>query len=253
MIMFSDNPQSIIKAFMLSKLSGDTVMSENGSNLLLFSGNSVINSDSFNLWELEQQYKKSFYRSVDWLHTHKGNELMLVLYKALRHSSESKHSVIFKALEDAFMQGIDYCLQGASSNCKKLNNLCSEVNHEVYRMLGFIRFKPAGEKCLVAKPLLYHDTADLILREFQDRYPHHRIVIITEEHSIAIESGRIFDVDKRDYEKYLCEDIYDSVWEEYYKSQYIEPRKNIKLAAAKIPKKYWDWMPEGKILKSEEK
>jgi hypothetical protein len=62
----------------------------------------------------------------------------------------------------------------------------------------------------------------------------------------------LFDIASEAYKKYLKEDIYDSVWEEYYKSQYIEPRKNIKLAAAKIPKKYWDWMPEGKILKGEE-
>jgi len=64
--------------------------------------------------------------------------------------------------------------------------------------------------------------------------------------------NNILDVSSDDYEKYLKEDIYDSVWEEYYKSQYIEPRKNMRLAAAKIPKKYWDWMPEGKTLKSEE-
>lgn len=252
MIMFTDKPQSIIKAFMLSKLSGDTVISESSSNLLLFSGDAVISTDSYDLWELGQQYKKNFYRNVDWLHTHKGNELMLIVHKALRHSSATKHSIIFKAIEDAFTKGIDYCLQGVSSHSRKLRSLCSEVNHEVYRMIGFIRFKPAGEKCLVARPLLYHNTADLILREFQGRYPNHRVVIITEAHSMAIENGRIFDVEKTDYEKFIAEDIYDSVWEEYYKSQYIEPRKNMRLTASKIPKKYWDWMQEGKILKSEE-
>lgn len=252
MIMFSDNPQSILKAFLLSKLTGDTIITEGSSNLLLFSGDAVINTDSYDLNELAQQYKVSFFRSTDWLHTHKGNELMHVIYKALRHSSERKYSIIFRAIEDAFGKGIDYCLQGASTHSKKLRSLCSDVNHEVYRMIGFIRFKPAGERCLVARPLLYHDTADLILRQFQSRYPNHRIVIITADHSRAIENGHIFDVNDADYEKYLQEDIFDSVWEEYYKSQYIEPRKNMQLAASKIPKKYWDWMQEGKILKSEE-
>lgn len=252
MIMFSDNPQSVLKAFMLSKITGDTVITEGSSSLLLFSGDAVINTDSYDLEELALQYKEQYGRSADWLHTYKGNELMHVIYKALRHCSESKYSTIFKAVEDAYTKGIDYCLQGASLHCKKLHSLSSDVSHEVYRMLGFIRFKPAGDKCLVAKPLLYHDTTDMILREFQDRYPRHRIVIISGPHSKAIENGRIFDVDKSAYEKFLKEDIYDTVWEEYYKSQYIASRKNTKLAAAKIPKKYWDWMPEGKILKSEE-
>lgn len=251
MIMFSDNPQSIIKAFILSRLTGDTVMTEGCSSLLLFSGNAVINSDSYDLAELARQYTEHFSRNTGWLHTYKGNELMMIIHKALRHCSENKHAIIFKAVEDAFTKSIDYCLQGASVHCRKLRSLESEVNHEVYRMMGFIRFKPAGEKCLVARPLLRHDTVDLILREFQKRYPGHRIVIIAGSRSKAIENGILFDVESYAYEKYLGEDIYDNLWEEYYKSQYIEPRKNIRLASANIPKRYWDWMPEGKILKSE--
>lgn len=252
MIIFSNNPQSVIKAFMLSRITGDTIITEGSSDLLLFSGDAVINTDGYSLEELELQYKEHFHRNTDWLHTHKGNELMLVIYKALRHSSDGKYSVIFKAVEDAFTKGIDYCLQGASVHCKKLRSLYNDVIHEVYRMMGFIRFKPAGEKCLVAKPLLQYDTVDMILQGFQGRYPNHRVVIIGNESSRAIENGCIFDVNEADYEKFIKEDIYDSVWEEYYKSQYIEPRKNMRLAAAKIPKKYWDWMQEGKILKSEE-
>jgi len=236
MIMFSDSPQSILKAFILSKLSGDTVITEGSSNLMLFSGDAVINTDSFHLSGLTQQYKESFHRNVDWLHTQKGDELMYVIHLALLHSSESKYSIIFKAVEDAFTKGIDYCLQGVSNRSNKLRSLCNDVNHEVYRMLGFIRFKPAGENCLAAKPLLYHDTVDLILREFQSRYPNHRIVLITNERSRAIENNKIFDVNKADYENFIREDIYASVWEEYYKSQYIEPRKNMQLAASKIPK-----------------
>ena len=171
MIMFSDDPQSILKAYMLSKLTGDTVIAEDSSDLLFFSGAAVIDTVGYELQALSRQYKESFHRNVDWLHTHKGNELMLIIYKALRHSSDCKHSIIFKALEDAFSKGIEYCLQGASIQSKKLNSLCREVNHEVYRMVGFIRFKPAGDMCLDARPLLYHATVDLILREFRAGIP----------------------------------------------------------------------------------
>ncbi len=251
MIMFSDDPQSILKAYMLSRLTGDTVITEGSDDLMFFSGDAVISTDSYDLYELAQQYKGTFFRNTDWLHTYRGNELMSIIYNALRHSSRDKYSVIFKAVEDAFNKGIEYCLKGASVNSKRLNSLCREVNHEVYRMMGFIRFKPAGEKCLVAEPLLFHDTVDLILREFQGRYPNHRVVILSDSGSKAVENGKVFEVRKEDYQKYLKDDIYDDLWEEYYKSQYIEPRKNMRLASAKIPKKYWDWMQEGKILKSE--
>jgi len=252
MIIFSSNAESIIKAYMLSKLTGDSIASEGGEGLLLFCGDAVIHSDNYVLEDIIKQFKADLGRDADWLNGSKGNELKHILRLALRHSSENKYGIVFRALEDAFFKGVDYCLQGASKYSKKLHSLENDVKHEVWRMLGFIRFKPAGENCLVAKPKLFHDTADLILKQFQRRYPHYRIVLITENKALAIENGKVFEVSKTEYEKFLQRDIYDSIWEEYYKSQYIESRKNLKLAASKIPRKYWDWMQEGSILKSEE-
>lgn len=252
MIIFSSNPASILKAFILSKLTGDGIISEGNNSLLLFSGDAVIYSDNYLIGDLIRQFRDYFLRNTDWFNSSKGKELECMIGMAIRHSSEEKYGIIFRALEDAFFKGIDYCLQGTSQCSRKLRFLENDVKHEVWRMIGFIRFKPAGEKCLAAKPKLFHNTADLILEQFQKRYPHYRIVLVTDSNAIAIENGKIFEVSRTEYKKFLKQDIYDSVWEEYYKSQYIETRKNIKLASSKIPKKYWDWMQEGQILRNEE-
>lgn len=252
MIIFSANPDSMIKAFILSKLTGDGIISEGTDNLLLFSGDAVIYSDKYSMEDATGQFKNYFRRNIDWIASSKGNELKHTISMSLRHSSDDKYNIIFRALEDALFKGIDYCLQGTSQYSRKLRSLEGEVKHEVWRMLGFIRFKAAGEKCLAARPKLFHDTADLILKQFQKRYPGYRIVLVTDSSAAAIENNKVFEVEKSEYEKFLKEDIYDSIWEEYYKSQYIESRMNIKLASSKIPRKYWDWMQEGNMLKREE-
>ncbi len=252
MIRFSSNCDSLLKAYLLSKLTGDQILTEGGDSLLFFREDAVIDTENYILEDLITQYQDYFLRNIRWLSSFKGNELKYRISTALRHTSQHKHTVVFKALEDAFSKGIHYCLEGASEHGKQLRHLCSEVQHEVYRMMGFIRFRPAGEKCLVASPKLYYDTIDLILREFQNRYPYHRIVLVTEAGARAIEDKRLFSVDPVFYEKFLADDSFDQVWEEYYQSQYIPARKNLRLTASKIPKKYWDWMQEGKILRNEE-
>lgn len=252
MILFTPNPDSIIKAYMLSKLTGDSVISEGSDSLLLFSGNAVINAGDYDISELSAQYGDVFLRDTRWLFTYKGNELRSMISTALRHSAEHKLGIILKSVEDCFSKGADYCLNGASAYGKKLRSLCSDVDHEVWRMVGFIRFRPAGSRCLVAKPLLSYDTADLILREFQKRYPNHKVVLLTDDRAVCMYFGSIYLEDKSKYESFFAEDSFDEIWEDYYKSQYIESRKNIKLASARIPKKYWNWLQEGSILKGEE-
>ena len=256
MITFANNYESIIKAFLLTRITGDSIMLEEhedeATTPLLFTQNAVTNSNDFNTNDLITQYSIKYRRNTEWLQGPSSQQLKDTINLALRNSSEKKHTLIFQALEDCFSKGINCCLSGGSLKYNKLKSLSSEVRREIWRMLGFIRFKSHEEMCLVARPKLFHNTADLLLYEFQNRYPHHKIVLITDTVSLAIYKGRVFTVNAYEYSSFVSEDNYDVIWEEYYKSQYIEERKNIKYAAKSIPKKYWNWMIEGKILEEEQ-
>ena len=257
MISFAKDYESIVKAFLLSRITGDMVVFESHESTddrpLLFTQNAVTNSNDYHLKDLISQYNAKFKRNMDWLKGVNGKELKDTIILALRNSSEKKYTIIFHALEDCFSKGISCCLAGGSEKYNKLKTLSSEVRREIWRMLGFVRFKSYSELCLITKPKLYHDTADLLLVEFQNRYPNHRIVVITDTVALAIQDGEISNVNRYEYENFVSEDDYDSMWKEYYKSQYIEERKNIKYTAKSIPKKYWDWMVEGIILEEEQR
>ena len=128
-----------------------------------------------------------------------------------------------------------------------------EVGNEVHRLLGLIRFQETADGDLVAKPQLAHQTADLLLRKFQLRYPNRRLLFVLPQGALCCQQGQLSFLALQDLPAPVLNptDDFANLWETYYRSQYIEARKNIRLASRFIPKKYWDWLPEGKILKQE--
>jgi len=134
--------------------------------------------------------------------------------------------------------------------------VCSrEVGSEIHRMMGLVRFNETADGDLVARPKLFHHTADILLRKFQLRYPNRRLIFILSDEALCCEQGHIRRLEMQDLPHSLLNQTDDFIilWETYYRSQYIPARKNIRLASHFIPKKYWDWLPEGKILEQEAK
>lgn len=254
MIEYSCKPVPLIKGCLLSRIMktpcGPRLQDQ---TTCLFSGKSSIIADEKDLNQLISEYRNTLGSDLSWLKDKKTSRLYSRISYALRHKSGKRFALIEQAVFDAFDNGPDYCLFSVSLNCRKFNNLAREVFHEVHRMLGFIRFVSFDDKTLVAIPKLEHNTEDLILKYFYPRYPGFRVVLILNNKALAMENGRVFPVDPIPYSSISpINDTYATTWEKYYESQYITERKNIPLVQKAIPKKYWDWMIEGKILAREQ-
>ena len=251
MIVYSSHPQAIVKACLLSRLTGQTCQAKEEHEPSLFCGPDDIDADSYNLERLLVRCGKVFPEDLSWLSQTVARRLYGRVYYALRSSSPARFTVIENALRDALRYGPDYCLNSISADCRKFNNLAREVSGEVRRMLGLIRFSMWGEdgKTLVAQPRLYHNTADFILKRFSRRYPGCRLVLLLPEKALCLENGTIYAADPLPYRAAIEQkDPFDGVWEKYYRSQYIASRRNIRLASQHIPQRYWDWLAEGKVL-----
>ena len=106
---------------------------------------------------------------------------------------------------------------------------------------------------MVARPKLFHHTADLVLRVFAPRYPNTRLIFLLPNGGLALAKGKLFPVPTDEYQHFIDEDPFSATWEQYYRSQYIASRKNLSLAQRFLPKKYWDSLAEGRILEAEAK
>ncbi len=254
MILYQNNAVSFLKAYLLGILynqvlqpTGETIPVSN-----LFAGDQVIDAQCYQLETLIQSYLQYTSQDLSFLSGKEAAPLFRRINYALRNSHPRKISVLERALSDTFQGGLAVCIHDITKNCRQLTRLAREVQKEIHRMMGFIRFTSFDDQTLVASPPLFHDTADLILKKFRSRYPEFTLVFILENRALALQNNEIVPVNPSPFRKALSnEDLYAGIWDEYYQSQYIESRRNIPLAQKAIPQKYWDWMSEGKFLKKE--
>lgn len=253
MILYSPQVKSIINAAMLAKIHGDiTVAKTQQEDGGLFMHQSGLDADIHDFKKVAADYTTAFGPDLNWLEKNPGVQLKQLIQLNLRHQPPD-FPLILTVITEALQYGPQYCLQCLSPAARKFANRARAVQHEVHRMLGFIRFTPMNEKTLIAEPKLYHNTADLILRRFQGRYPDYKLVLILDNYAISIFQHQLKKEDAHPYLPYLNDDKTEELWRQYYQSQYIETRKNITLAQQHLPQKYWDWMTEGDILKSHKK
>lgn len=250
MISYSPQVHSVLIAAMLAKVHGDiAVLKGTASPPGLFAAETR-NADNYSLPEVVKDYQSAFNLDIAWLNTGYGQQLKQLIQLNLRHNS-TNYAVIMQAITEALEFGPQHCLQGVSPASRKFANQARTVQHEVHRMLGFVRFAAKGDRLLVTKPQLEHNTADLILRGFQPRYPDHKLVLLLDGYAVSIYNYQLNKEAAEPYLDCLEDNATKDVWKHYYQSQYIETRPNIALAQQRIPQKYWDWMEvEGEILKS---
>lgn len=252
MIICSPSPWPIIKAALLAQIHNDLPCFHGEQDSLgLFRDTTVYQADEIRLAPLIKQLSATCGLDAAWLLDSPGQTLARLVAANLRYQAGDRAAVIFAATEQAIRYGHSYCFCGIGDISRMFLSRAKVVSHEVHKMLGFIRFHPAPDNTLVAQPKLFHQTADLILKKFAARYPNTRLVFILEDKALVFMDGKLTQTAAAPYLPYLENQDFDAAWETYYQSQYIAARKNIRLAQHVIPKKYWNWLAEGKILERE--
>lgn len=250
-ILCSPTPAAIVKAVLLALLADDLPCLKGAEgDLGLFGHTAGQDADQAAMPPLLAGLAARNIQA-QWLQDTPGRTLRRLVAANLRYSSPDRATVAFAAIEEALLHGPVYAFSGIGDISRLFLSRYRAVGHEVHKMTGFVRFHPAGEDTLVARPKLFHDTADLILRVFAPRYPHSRLVFLLPAGGLALERGQLFPVPSAEYQRYVDEDPFAATWEQYYRSQYIASRKNLALAQRFLPKKYWDSLAEGKILAAE--
>lgn len=253
MIFCSPTPASVIKAALLAKLHNDLPCIEGEeTGLGLFALTESHDANRFLLRDLTEQLRLACGLQADWLTTDSGRTLLRHINANLRYNAADRSAVIFAAAEQALVYGPNYTLCGIGDISRIFVLRTRAVAHEIHRMTGFIRFSPGEDnRTLVAVPQLFHQTADLILHRLAARYPSHKLVFLLNSQALVWENKSITCETIDRYQPYIAQDNFKELWETYYRSQYITTRKNMKLASRVIPKKYWSWLAEGKILAQE--
>ncbi|WP_160687429.1 TIGR03915 family putative DNA repair protein [Clostridium sp. C2-6-12] len=166
------------------------------------------------------------------------------IYTAFLSNEKDKEMLIFKYLKVAFKIGPKVHNFLNIYEIRLIDELNKRVTHEAHRFTGFIRFNCVDEKFLYSSIEPDNDILELLGDHFKNRFSREYFIIndISREKALIYNkfSYEIIDMDKETYEQLKShEDQYSSLWKTYFKSTTIEERRNPKLQARLMPKRYW--------------
>ncbi|WP_242927812.1 TIGR03915 family putative DNA repair protein [Pontibacter vulgaris] len=143
----------------------------------------------------------------------------------------------------------------------QIQQIAKQVHREKHRMEAFVRFEKTADDLFYATISPDFNVLPLIIQHFEKRYADQRWAIYDIKrsygayydlastslmHLSAAQAGRQkgkLPESARHYE----EDLYQQLWQVYFKHVNIPERKNPKLHLRHMPKRYWKYLSEKKV------
>lgn len=135
------------------------------------------------------------------------------------------------------------------------------VHRERHRMTAFIRFRLTKDNIYFAEVQPDFDVLPLIKKHFKNRYADQHWLIYDTKRNYGIyynldtveEITLNFSEQAKNEGDWVAEDepLYQTLWQQYFKSVNIVSRKNMKLHIQHMPKRYWKLLTEKHIIGKE--
>lgn len=181
--------------------------------------------------------------------------------QALYHSFLSEE----KGIENSMLVYVRYAFASkqaiefnyADTSVLKITQTARKVNRERHRMTAFVRFQLTADGLYYALIEPDFNVLPLIIKHFKERYADQRWLIYdtyrkygiyydlstVETVQLSFTEGDGKNIQAIYNEK---EELYQKLWQQYFKSVNIKARKNTKLHIQHMPVRYWKYLTEKK-------
>jgi probable DNA metabolism protein len=199
----------------------------------------------------------------------KSNRVLEKLKEKLSPQSLSKLHTVYlseiKDIENMLFRFVQYVLantQPVENNLGHpdillLHQTDKKVHREKHRMEAFVRFQCTKDKLYYSIIQPDYNVLPLIKKHFEKRYADQRWLIYDSRRKYGLyydlektkEVLLNFEIDLNNKEalKEVLdneEELYKTLWQQYFQSINIKARKNLKLHIQHMPKRYWKYLPE---------
>jgi hypothetical protein len=244
LILFKPSPQSIVKAFMASRVHKAKPIEDTEDRRFYFE--EVMDASSMDYDSIYEQYKELF-GGLDFLEDARLWEIMEdEIFWASRYSSRDRVQLIFDVLSQIETNGTKMYLGHQSPETREMKDRVRRVTAEFRRAKQFLVFTADEEnKAMVAKGSLEHRIMDLVLRHFAKRYPGYSIVVLDDEHAHILYNDEVLlDERKRFPERRGRRDA-SRYWTLLTDPKHIDDKKDGSYFLSELPRNYWKWVSEG--------
>lgn len=199
----------------------------------------------------------------------KSKRVLEKLKEKLSPQSLSKLHTVYlseiKDIENVMFRFVQYVLANTQSvennlghpDILLINQTDKKVHREKHRMEAFVRFQCTKDKLYYSIIQPDYNVLPLIKKHFEKRYADQRWLIYDSRRKYGLyydlektkEVLLNFEIDLNNKEalKEVLdneEELYKTLWQQYFQSVNIKARKNMKLHIQHMPKRYWKYLPE---------
>ncbi len=215
----------------------------------------------------QSHYQPGMFGTAYTVHTDdsKAGRVWAVLCKKLSAAAQKElyscHLSELSGIEDTMsryvqlMLGSDAQMEYAYANSAvmKVTDTARMVHRETHRMEAFIRFRLTADGIYYAVIEPDFNVIPLLAKHFRDRYADQRWLIydLKRRYGIYYDLERVEEVEftespgEKDRVVFADnEQLYQELWQGYFKSANIRERKNTKLHLRHVPKRYWKYLTE---------
>jgi probable DNA metabolism protein len=177
------------------------------------------------------------------------------LYAAHLAEIEGEDNMILGYIRYVFDAGQNIEEDYGNKYVMRVSEIVRMVRRERHRMEAFIRFQKLKDETFYAAIEPDFNVLPLLIKHFKNRYADQKWII----YDLKRKYGVYYDLHDTQYISLSFsdmkptnvvsaytqdEDLYQSLWKNYFKSVNIPARKNTKLHLMHVPKRYWKHLTE---------
>lgn len=204
-----------------------------------------------NLFEETIKIKVGNNNSIERIVASSGSYVFKIIYYVFLSSEENKELIIYYFCLNAFKYKKSIIYRRDLKCVSEALRISQYVSHETHKFKGFVRFKELENKVLYAEIEPVNDILFIISNHFLNRLSTEYWIIKDVKRNIL----SIYDKNKfvivRDDEFVMSttkvsdnENLFEDLWEIFYKTIGIKERKNDRCRMNFMPKKYWKYIIE---------
>ncbi len=162
---------------------------------------------------------------------------------------EDRGTIIYNYLRLGWKIGKEVDLNLTNDRVLLVQNIRQKVSKEIHFMLGLVRFRELKNNILYASIEPENNVVGLIADHFANRISNERWVIHDVSRNIAVVYNKqewiITELElNKSIQLHEDEEIYQSLWKEYFNNIAIKDKINPKLQKRNMPTKYWKHLIE---------
>ena len=178
-----------------------------------------------------------------------SKQAVYFIFTAFKSNNMNKEIIILKYIICILKYGNKINYMKNKETIIEMSNLIKQVNLEIHRFNGFLRFDSLNDDILYAKFSPDNNIIENVAYTFKQKFGEETWIIHDEKRNIVAfyDNKKLQFYYNIDFElKDLKHDEYGMLWKEYFKRISIKERENKRCQKNFMPKRYWHNMLEVK-------